>query len=66
MWEVETRTEKSVTLTLDKSPTNWSHKFLLTYTVTLNDKSINIELSAKNCNPEDKFSFTSALHTYFK
>ena len=67
-WSVKTVTNDSVTLTLeaDTTPSAWPHKFLLEYTVTLSSDSLDIQLTATNNNTDKEFSFTSALHTYFK
>ena len=68
VWSVSSSSEterQRVTLTLAESPA-WDQKFLLTYTVTLGETSLDIELSAKNCNTEQSIDFTTALHTYFR
>ena len=67
-WSVKTVTSDSVTLTLDTDTTAsaWPHKFLLEYTVTLSSDSLDIQLTATNNNSDKEFSFSSALHTYFK
>ena len=65
MWEVEagSQTDSSVRLVLDQG---WQHKFRLVYTVSLGNTFLDIKLEATNCNQEQDFQFTAALHTYFK
>ena len=54
-------------MVLDSSEAWPAHQFRLRYTVSLaEDSSIELELSAENCNTDKEFSFTSALHTYFR
>ena len=69
MWSVdeEARTETSVTLELGGSELWPGQKFRLRYKVSLaEDNSLELELSAINCNEDKELSFTSALHTYFR
>ena len=66
VWEVEadTATPTSVSLVLGSG---WAgQQFQLRYTVSLGDTSLELGLEASNCNQEAAFSFTTALHTYFK
>ena len=66
VWEVEadTATPTSVRLVLGSG---WAgQQFQLRYTVSLGDTSLELGLEASNCNKEGDFSFTTALHTYFR
>ena len=69
MWSVEEEagTGSSVTMQLGGSELWPGQKFMLRYKVSLaEDNSLELELSATNCNEEKELSFTSALHTYFR
>ena len=45
----------------------WNNQFRLEYTVTLSDKALSLKLAVENLNSlPQPFSFTSALHTYFR
>jgi len=67
VWEVSSQEKHEVSLSLGESKA-WEEKFLLTYTVSLGESSLDIKLSVKNCNPgpDQALQFTTALHTYFK
>jgi len=67
LWEVTSSSQDSVTLSLAESKA-WDEKFLLTFTVRLAETSLEMELTAKNCNPgpDQPIQFTTALHTYFR
>jgi len=60
----------SVTLTLNDSEETrklWPNAFSLEYTVILqDDDKLSMQLKITNKNPTKSFSFTNALHTYFK
>lgn len=71
-WSIkETHADKDVTLTLILSDTDdskkvWNNSFLVEYKISLHEHSISFEFKVTNKNSEKSFSFTSALHTYFK
>ena len=65
VWEVRSEEKQRVTFTLAESRA-WDQQFLLSYTVSLGETSLDIELTAKNCNTEQAIDFTTALHTYFR
>jgi len=43
----------------------WPHKFLLTFTVTIEKNTLLLDFNVKNTS-EEKYDFTSAFHTYFE
>jgi len=58
----------SVTLFLEDSAetrSQWNNAFRLEYQVTLHSTKLSIVLRVSNRNPEQPFTFTGALHTYF-
>ncbi|XP_013773811.2 putative glucose-6-phosphate 1-epimerase [Limulus polyphemus] len=48
----------------DSTRALWDYRFKVTYTITLMDKKLNMEVDVKNTG-ESEFSFTVLLHTYF-
>ncbi|GMH95641.1 hypothetical protein TL16_g13207 [Triparma laevis f. inornata] len=69
MWRVESLEDSKVVLKLnaeEESKAIWGNDFELTYTVELLVDSLDLNLSVKNTNTNDKpFSFTGCLHSYF-
>ena len=69
-WTVGTRTDSSVTLTLDSAaaPNEWTERnqFTLEYTVSLSESGDELNLSLAVANTgSNNWSFTGCLHTYF-
>jgi len=72
-WEVEEapmKTEKEATVTLRLTDTEetrkiWNYEFIFDLKVILQEKKLKIDLQVLNTGTEE-FSFTTALHTYFK
>jgi len=44
----------------------WPHHFTLKFGITLSDTICHNELTVENNNPDQPFSFTTALHTYYR